>query len=202
MSTKYLIPWSGGLDSTFLVRKLLLDGHSVTTCYIDLMNNNDKTEMELAARESIKRNFVAFGDRFKDLGVIGRFRLEHTKDSAWISQPQIFILFLSFISNSYDSIAFGYVVNDCAISFLEDLKSLWVSYSGFGHLSEIKFPLIKWEKKEMEMPKEFLDHVVWCENAKREATHFGYTPCGECAPCCRAIKVDFLKYRFKRAEIK
>lgn len=38
-----LIPWSGGLDSTYLVWKSLKEGHHVNTAYFTIINNHTKT---------------------------------------------------------------------------------------------------------------------------------------------------------------
>jgi diphthamide synthase (EF-2-diphthine--ammonia ligase) len=40
---KYLVPWSGGLDSTALIDFLLSEGHTVDALYTNINNNKQFT---------------------------------------------------------------------------------------------------------------------------------------------------------------
>jgi len=53
MNKNVLIPFSGGLDSTYLLYKNLKKYNIVTTLYIQLLNNSYKTTIELAHRKYI-----------------------------------------------------------------------------------------------------------------------------------------------------
>jgi 7-cyano-7-deazaguanine synthase in queuosine biosynthesis len=50
-----LVVWSGGLDSTYNLVNHISNNQQVDTVYIKLLNNEKKTEKELAAREEIKK---------------------------------------------------------------------------------------------------------------------------------------------------
>jgi tRNA U34 2-thiouridine synthase MnmA/TrmU len=60
---KYFVSWSGGLDSTFLIYKLLSEGYSVCSSYVKIGNNEEKTTREL---NSIKNIIPLFKDEFKN----------------------------------------------------------------------------------------------------------------------------------------
>lgn len=69
---RYLVLWTGGLDSTSLVLKLLQDGHHVTAAYIEIENNDTKTERELHAISEISKYLNMKFDNFNFLGTCQR----------------------------------------------------------------------------------------------------------------------------------
>jgi len=50
--------WSGGLDSTYMVNKLLSEGHTVITGFCHFHNNFKAMEREKTARENLTPFFI------------------------------------------------------------------------------------------------------------------------------------------------
>ena len=66
MKHVYYVLWSAGLDSTYLIYKLLEEGHTVIAGYCDIKNNRTKTIMEQKQRQIIGNKFkIAYGSRFQ-----------------------------------------------------------------------------------------------------------------------------------------
>jgi len=65
--------WSGGLDSTYLVQKLLEEGRPVQAFYVEIKNNVEKTERERAAIEGMLPFFEGEDFSFKRLVSIEMF---------------------------------------------------------------------------------------------------------------------------------
>ena len=76
-----LIPWSGGMDSTYLVYKAIMSGCIVTTAYYKIENNDLKVEAELKARGEMMDYFRNLarenGTRYSDLGVVFSIDVGH-----------------------------------------------------------------------------------------------------------------------------
>ena len=50
--------WSGGLDSTFMIDKLLKEGNTVVVGYIEILNNPRQMERERNARKIMTKKFL------------------------------------------------------------------------------------------------------------------------------------------------
>ena len=76
----YFVLFSGGLDSTFLVWKLLKAGHKITTFYVSILNNDIKTKIEKAHRTLLLEKFKnEFGhDKIVDSYGDYEIRLDYT----------------------------------------------------------------------------------------------------------------------------
>ena len=176
---KYLVSWSGGYDSTFLICKLLSEGHQVHGLYTSLLNNEQKTKRELQAIDDLYENY------FKN------YNFTYSKDSSVnihgncnlsLKQPILFLTSLLYSSGGYDKVAIGYVLNDCAISFLPELNAIWNSYKMLSNdkIPDLEFPLIKVDKTTTvsSIPYKIKKYITWCESPVESNL-----PCGVCAPC-------------------
>lgn len=182
------VAWSGGLDSTYLIRELLDQGHRVSAGYIEITNNTTKTARELAAIEKLLKLDYLKGD-FHYKGKIVGFGIEHYGGAICLSQPLIWLMGLAYSideSEPYDEVALGYVMNDDAISYLDDIRK---TYRGLQPMMRIKlpplvFPLTRTKKNEMweDLPYDVKDAVTWCEGPGVEDR------CGECHACQRMKK--------------
>lgn len=183
--------WSGGLDSTYLIHKLLSENpnQTVVAGYVEVLNNYDKTQMELKATEKLNEQLqVMYPNRFRFLGTVYKCNVCLTTN--WMPLPQMIVWISSIMSSTphdANEICVGYVMNDCAISYLSELKSFIKSYSKMlcnGKLPPISFPLSKTNKEEIHnsIPYELKNHVVWCEMPRKKTDNL-YGPCGVCIPC-------------------
>jgi 7-cyano-7-deazaguanine synthase in queuosine biosynthesis len=183
-----LVPWSGGLDSTYLVWSLLKGGHSVYGMYIDLQNNAEKVKCEKEALEKLEayiRSKDCFGgnlcrlpDSVVGIGHGGLFDMK---------QNCIWMLHAAYHCDTHiDEVQIGYVLNDCSVSFIPEMQRFWKALTAFTGLTSkklppLKFPLIKHMKSEMEheMPWDLTKNVWFCE------VPHGGKPCGSCQSCTR-----------------
>lgn len=205
----YFVNWSGGLDSTYLVQKLLQEGNEVIASYVYIENNSNKTKRELNAIEKMlpifnaHKNFSYTGSWFKT-----RFNFEFV-DAQLVTQklsppiskyeggldlklPLFFIMNYFYSNVDVDYYALGYVMNDCAISYLDEIRDIFNSIKKISsYRAEIVFPIIKYNKEYIinSIHKDLIDHVTFCESPYDDDF------CGECPPCLR-MKNSSLKYHF------
>ncbi len=181
---KVLIPWSGGLDSTYLVWKNLSEGNEVYTFSVQLENNVGQRDSEIAARKLMREYFTEkfpICNLYEDhdlskIGVRGGYNM-------LLNQPPIWILFSMYSHDlcNVEEIQIGYVMNDDAISYLDEIRNLYSSYSSFLNCKppKLQFPLIKKKKYDLinEMPEELVKMVSYCE--------YGSDPNCNCLCCER-----------------
>lgn len=210
-----LIVFSGGMDSTFMLYKALLEG-DVHTCYIVGAQSPDKVKAELAARQ---RLFViitmltgnkVLSDTIVHLGFVKTERTTydsigqpHPKtefgnfpNSSWKQAPQwMFGLVLVADGWIHSEIRIGYVMFDDINEHLIDMSNAWYYTSRFSkhqHIS-LTFPLSKTNKDTIlqDMPPEVLQNVWICElpviNRKGQ-----FIPCNWCPACCTIMQVIWM----------
>lgn len=175
--------WSGGLDSTFLVEKNLIDGNSVTVGYAKLNNNEKKTEKELA---SIKKMLGIFKTRcpgtVRDLGVISEHLFNLGSGNLTLKQLPVWINSLLYLDRNYEEIQIGYTMNDDAISYIPDIHKIYDAYRGLmtRDMSPITFPLMKQKKADTLylISDDIRKLIVFCEDERSDF-------CGTCHSCLR-----------------
>jgi hypothetical protein len=105
----------------------------------------------------------------------------------------------------------GYVMNDDAISYIDDIKRVYNSYKSLSDsLVPIKFPLKKF-KKEMiidELPEKYSELTITCEEPRIKgngnAEILDYDACGYCPACKRQLNTGIYKNfrkEFRKHEI-
>lgn len=206
MNKKLLLFWSGGLDSTFLLYHLLsTTEYIIDTCYVEIENNDFKTKRELLARERIKYIFKNNMRSFNDLGTISKIFVSNVNCVSSFHQIPTFIYTSVMCANDYDEIALSYVMNDDAISYLDEIKQVFNSFKLIGYKGDnlfptIIFPLSKWKKYDISLNmssyqnyREVFDAITWCESTTDN--------CGVCAPCKRMIDDLYFKHRFTSKQI-
>jgi len=186
--------WSGGLDSTYLIYDNLTKGHYVRGGYVELVNNKFQVYKEKNSLCKLYDIFEAnFGDQFSYTELV-KFDVDNKGDYLWLPQPLIWLTSSLFISGSFDEIQLAYIMNDDAISYLEDLKKIHRSYVPIAPgLPPIKFPLSKTKKEEIieRLPKQYLKEISFCESDEE------IRYCGECPSCKRMKNLlnDISKYK-------
>jgi 7-cyano-7-deazaguanine synthase in queuosine biosynthesis len=202
--------FTGGLDSTYLIYKNLKEGNTVIPFYITIKNNEQKILME-------KRSTAAIFDvldkeyhsRIYQPVEIMAIDLWHCKGSAALPQMPVWIFGLWFIQNypiKLDEIQIGYVMNDDAISYLDDMVTVYNSYhsltnpslinsSNRGEMIPLTFPLVKHHKIDMmdDMPEPLAALVMSCEYMV--VIGDDHYSCGDCDPCKKYAKMHHSYHR-------
>ncbi len=177
---KILVSWTGGLDSTYLVYKLLNEGHFVNTCYTKIVNNIDVTKRE---KQAISKMMIDFKQYNNYLGHLESESIGYNKN---ICFRQVLCILQGLINNynNHDEVCIGYVMNDDIVSYLPDIIKIWNSYKSICHsiFPKLLFPLVKYSKKQIydELPSRFLDNITYCER-----TEDNDEPCNKCRSCKR-----------------
>jgi hypothetical protein len=120
--------------------------------------------------------------------------------SLYFKQVPIWLFSVVFLQgmDNIDEIQIGYVSNDDAISYLDDIQNIYKSYQTISEpMKPLAFPLTKKKKYMManELPKQYRDLIFSCENAKiigsKDAEIIQYEACCECVPCKHIIAEDY-----------
>lgn len=184
MDEHILVPWSGGLDSTFLVWRLLQDKKNVRDVYINLRNNSVKAVAEIAARRKLREVLATFSGNGN---LIESYEPQIDVDYGQLfvmKQNCIWLLMLAYsCCENTKSVQMAYVMNDCSLSYMDEMQRLWASIGAFSDkaLPPLEFPIIKWNKKIIKstLPPQLLEHIWYCENP------FEGKPCTKCDTCNR-----------------
>ncbi len=216
---------SGGFDSTFLLIKNLEEGNIVYPVYVHspkILDTKRGIE-ENNVNNLIKRLQKGKNEnvcKVKDLLVVN-VDMPNLMTMTSI-QPILFTLGLFSALNSYyntnytmkyhrdhkdciefDEVQLGYIMNDDAVSLLNEIRSLWESLKGFLNpcfiqgrkYPQITFPLIKYFKSYIVsyLFDNYYDIALtrWtCEDPKLikeymegDIHHEVYAHCGKCNPC-------------------
>ncbi|MFW6242767.1 MAG: hypothetical protein ACOC2W_01275 [bacterium] len=178
--------WSGGLDSTYMIWDYLNKGYFVKAGYVEIKNNKHKTKIELKAiKEMVKifneYNFV-YLDKITTISINNGFSFLTN-----FSQIPIWLLSI-LIDHECDKIAIGYVMNDDAISYLDDFQKIYKSYKSLYKYEDKKYPILEFplkkENKEYiynSLPENLRKHIVFCETPILKNKK--YIPCLKCDSC-------------------
>jgi len=201
MSTT-LIPFSGGLDSTYLLYIRLQQGLDIQLSYVELVNNVTKSEIEQRHRDALLGKM-----REATVTELGIVKVELPYSGLLnLVQPTVWLLGLvSQITTSHipDFVELGYTSGDCALGYLDEIKTLWNSYQGFCNtpLPELRFPLIKEGKEDYfyKLPESIRELIWSCEAPsilENTEDYVIYKECGcECTPCKRSKYLGIFQER-------
>jgi hypothetical protein len=204
MSKKVAVLFSGGLDSTYLVWKNLKDGNEVTPVYIEIENNKTKSTIEKNRIELLLEEYrKEFNRKINNIQYAVSVGVNANEDSLYFKQMPIWIFGMVFLQGmDVDEIQIGYVSNDDAISYLDDIQNIYKSYQPICEpMKPLVFPLIKTKKWKMadELPEQYRKLIFSCENARiigsETAAFIEYEPCCECVPCKNIIATDYYNTR-------
>lgn len=200
MSKKVAVLFSGGLDSTYLVWKNLTDGNDVQPIYVEVENNQTKTILEKNRTGLLVQEFCKeFPGKIHDIRYMIKVNVHAIEDSLYFKQVPLWILATIFSQDlNVDEIQIGYVSNDDAISYLQDIQNVYKSYEPLmRYLKPLVFPLSKKPKHDMahELPEIYRKYIFSCEMAtiigSENAEFIEYEPCCECTPCGHIIESDY-----------
>ena len=211
---------SGGLDSTYLVYHNLKEGNTVYPVYIEITNNQiksvlEKNRIELLVKEFRKEFGDSYPQKIHDINYIATVGVDACEGALYLRQVPVWILGLSFMqSMDIDEIQIGYVSNDDAISYLDDIQNIYKSYQAICEpMKPLAFPLTKKHKWQIvdELPQQYMELIISCEGARIvnekdmdlvAKNAYGvsgvvfdhkieYEPCCECVPCKTIIASDY-----------
>lgn len=194
--------FTGGLDSTYLLYKNLKEGKEVTPFYIEITTNVEKTKMERRSCQKIwdllRNEFGYKLNYMKDIVTIG-ISYQCTGSSA-LPQMPLWIFgcwqLQGYYRKELTELQIGYVMNDDAISYLEEMKKVYYSYECLvdehyeGGMIPLNFPLIKYNKKQIMdlIPENIAAEVMSCESVIEIGDdHYS---CGECNPCTKYKQME------------
>ena len=194
-----MVLFSGGLDSTYLIWKNLKKGNIVKPVYIEIKNNKNKSIVEIQQAKLLVEEFKKeFSDQIEEFKIVSEFRVNSFRSIVTFSQPLIWVLSVLFgIEKHYDEINIGYVIGDCAISFLREIRNLYKSTLPFTDekkLPKLKFPIMKESKYSMlyELPENYVKLITSCEapvllkygiKLNNNERYRFFEPCGMCEVC-------------------
>jgi len=204
--------FSGGLDSTYLVWKNLSDGNTVVPIYIEIGNNKVKTVLEKNRISLLHKKFAKQFNTdkpysecpLKDIEFVLTVDVCAHEESLYFKQVPIWILGVLYCQGlEVDEIQIGYVGNDDAIAYLQDIQKIYKTYQLMSEkLIPLTFPLFKERKHDMAkvLPDEYFELIFSCENARiigsEDAELVKYEPCCECTPCRTIIASDYYYREF------
>jgi len=209
MGKNVAVLFSSGLDSTYLVWKNLKEGNVVIPIYVEIENNEIKSIIE---KNRVKLLCKEFRKEFDDTKSMFERKQVHdvvfaikvgvhaNEGSLYFKQVPIWLFSVVFLQgmDNIDEIQIGYVSNDDAISYLEDIQNIYKSYQTISEpMKPLVFPLTKKKKYDMahELPKQYRDLIFSCEMAtiigSKDAEIIKYEACCDCVPCKHIIADDY-----------
>lgn len=177
---RILVSWTGGMDSTYLVLKLLNEGHYVSTVYTEIVYNVNQSIREKNAIGNMLEQFN------EHVNYLGHKELNVINYSFNYSLQQVPCIIQGLLGayQDHDEVAIGYIMNDDAISYISDIIKIWNSYRNicYDKFPKITFPIIKDSKSSIYklLPKFYKEHVVWYERADSKKSN-----CNKCPSCIR-----------------
>lgn len=211
--------FSGGLDSTYLIYKNLKEGNYVYPIRVEIVNNVAKSLIEKQRVNLLRDLFnVEFNNRIDDVNHIFSIDVTGRFGGLVFKQLPIWLNALLYSDlTKYDEIHLGYVMNDDAISYIDDIKKLFNSTKFLMHENKCKlvFPLTKYDKWTIKdsLPENYRQYVFSCEDPqistginikinvgenKHNIRH--YKPCGYCDPCKKIENTYKYQYNYESTE--
>lgn len=172
VGSRPFVLWSAGKDSTYLVYDRLRRGCKVTAAYVEVTNNSNKVATEKRAISELSKRFEA--EFPGQLTVIYPTILSiNSGHGLLLAQPLLWLFSAAYAASSSDDdvgrcpdeVSLSYIIGDCAISWLDDLRSIWKGFSNLAaNLPPLTFPLTKVGKDEINalLPKHLASLCVFC----------------------------------------
>ena len=204
--SKYFVLWSGGVDSTDLVCRLLETKSTVCTFSVSYPAQISGEENQMVARQRLLPKIKDFfGVDFHHYEINLSLAKNFSGIRCVTGSPQI-LLWLSlgclYLPVGFDSLAAGYVRGDDFWHFKADAEALVSSASRIRESAVSLFLPLEWESKarvvsDLVSKYPFYRDVWWCESDLRKVSG---SPCGECVSCRRfaeAVQEVSGKYSYR-----
>lgn len=199
---RYIVAFSGGFDSAFLLGDLLDKEPNAKICAVSIENNNFLGSIKMKKeREARKKLEEFFKDRYKDadlhfttLSVNFYGSNEPLKRSSYagnLTQPIFWLMSIAPMLFPGDIICLGYIKNDSALGVIDGIRNT------VRAINEIQVREIDDDKIKVHLPLQgytksliidrlirmygvdFLDMCISCENWNDGTNKW----CGKCHPC-------------------
>ena len=196
-----VITWSGGMDSTLLLYKVLLERENKPV-HVFGFNLHDIDELkqlcEFDCRAIIRKKILK---TFKDVyfnevySKTVRYHNEgylcgHSKNALYQPLAWISMIFLNIPDNS--ELMFGYIKDDCFWDKQGDFEqAIYAMARVSGRKIKISYPLKDYSKQQIMKELDglsLMDHVWQCESPRKY-----FIPCETCGSCERIFKKDDLR---------
>ena len=197
-----LVMASAGFDSTVLMYENLQKKNYVIPLYIRTCINDDQKNLEI---ESLRNITTFFAERYGHDFISYDPKIEEINlsyaEKVMLEQPLVWIIGAYLFSQNgdqqIDEIQLGYIMEDQALSFLEEIKNLWNSLNKFqgphlgNKIPKLTFPIIKYTKYRTmniiaNMIPEIFHLIHFCESPKED-----WTNCETCNSCKKALRNDY-----------
>lgn len=162
------ISFSGGMDSVALALHNLEKGNNVELLRFEILNNWQKAILERKACEDLVEAFRSkYPSRRIELTTCGTIELLNSGLN--LPQAAIWAFLLASTRNleNVDEVQVAYILNDCAVSYMSEIKKLYTSVQSFRSkkLPPLKFPFIKLHKTDINnmIPYDLRNLTVTCE---------------------------------------
>lgn len=143
----YCVLYSGGFDSTSIIIRHLEKGEIVYPYWVDI---NQHLNERIIAELTINKLREKFPYLLHSLSNIGGVTRGSSWESRCLNQQQVVAFFSSFIDfetrQSAKAVEIGYCMNDCALSFLDELVAIYdkanvLKGEGYENLAPLTFPV-------------------------------------------------------------
>lgn len=191
---KVAVLFSGGLDSTYLVYKNLMDGNTVHLIMLEITNNESKVKTEKIAYNKLKSLLeeefeTSLDSTTFEFGVLNK-SVDYYEYKGMFLQMPLFLSSLAFIPVDIEEIQIAYCDGDDAALHIDNVRR---AINGMNAILKkevvVAFPLLNAKKTEYVkvLPQQYINSLVWCENpsVNNDGDDRGlyFHTCGFCSPC-------------------
>lgn len=177
-SKTVLIPWSGGVDSTYLIYNNLVKGNNVVSGSIAFLNNLGQSFSEMIAR---KNNLKLLKEVAEEYDVEFHYDIQNCmivrvpNNHYAIGQLPLVAIssgYFNYYNEDIDEVQFGYIRTDSLFLPKKNFdKALTETYDTMhsnnwkGKYQPIKYPLWNTNKIDIlaQLPEEILENCSYCE---------------------------------------
>lgn len=193
-----LVPFSGGLDSTYMIYRLLQEGRKICPVYFELKNNyQDPTKPQIEA-DKVNRS-KAFTEKQQATKIVSMLMEEFNGSISRISvipipylnaQWESWVYGVQWIASRnlfFSQVAFEW--NQSDIDDEEGLNKFRMRATNFNEQVGVEaiFPVFHLNKIQIStfLPIKYLNEIFFCELPLYEKDNEKYTsrPCGKCKAC-------------------
>lgn len=195
---KTLLLFSGGLDSTYSLYRLLQEGKGVDLLYADGGQHPHKRAAEEIARKEVLTRLshhLKITSEFKTWEPRSTIKFGNSPSVGFSQVPAWLIASLEIVDPAiHDEVIVSYVAGDQAVAVLNDMRDAWyylwrVAKVSSAALVPLNFHLVYMTKEDIvnQLPQEIVEATWVCETPIVSSDD--YLPCGACPACKRRSRL-------------